>query len=234
MEFNGKQWELTFEDNFDGDTLDTTKWEKCPEEPRANVGGWWSDDMTSLDGKGNLILTASLREDGTPISGAVRTRGRFEQAYGLFECRCKLQRTTGFWCAFWLWCIGAGRVNENGAVGGAEIDIMESGDFKDSGVSHAIHWDGYGAEHKSVVQRLYDASRYEGYHTYALEWTKDAYIFYIDGVETWRTDEPGICGVPCYVKLSCEFGTWAGDIVPEELPDCMTVDYVRVYREVEE
>ena len=42
-----------------------------------------------------------------------------------------------------------------------------------------------------------------------------------------------ICEVPAYVKLTAEFGTWAGEIKPEELPDCVLVDWVRVYREAE-
>lgn len=233
MIFNGKQWQLTFEDQFNGNTLDGTKWKLCPEQPRQDAGGRWSDSMTSLDGEGHLVLSASLAEDGTPISGAIRSKGIFEQAYGYFECRLKFQRTTGFWGAFWLMCEEEGNIG-NGAVDGAEIDIIESGEFPRQGVNHAIHWDGYGEHHRSVSRIITDPSLYKGFHTYALEWTKDAYIFYIDGVETWRTDEPGICQVPVYLKLSCEFGKWAGEIKPEELPDCMVVDYVRVYRKYNE
>ena len=55
--------------------------------------------------------------------------------------------------------------------------------------------------------------------------------FYIDGKETWRTSEPGICNQPGYLKLTTEFGSWAKPIVPEELPDCVRVDWVRVYEE---
>jgi len=232
MELIGKKWILTFEDTFEGNTLDGTKWKKCPEQPRQDAGGRWADSMTSLDGEGHLVLKAALAEDGTPISGAIRSKGLFEQAYGYFECRLKFQRTTGFWGAFWLMCDEEVNVG-NGAVDGAEIDIIESGDFPKQGVNHAIHWDGYGEHHRSVGHFMTRPDLYEGYHTYALAWTKDAYIFFIDGEETWRTDEPGICEVPTYLKLSCEFGHWAGEIRPDELPDCMIVDYVRVYKEAE-
>ena len=36
-----RAYRLTFEDTFSGDTLDTTKWELCPEGPRQDkdVGG---------------------------------------------------------------------------------------------------------------------------------------------------------------------------------------------------
>ncbi len=231
MEFDNRKWTLTFEDNFEGTTLDPTKWKLCPEQKRQDAGGWWRDSMTKLDGEGHLILSADV-VDGHPISGAVRSKGIFEQAYGLFECRLKFQRTTGFWGAFWLMCDEEWNIG-NGAVDGAEIDIIESGEFPRGGVNHAIHWDGYGEHHRCVSKIITAPELYDGFHTYALEWTKTDYIFYIDGKETWRTNEPGICEVPVYLKLSCEFGTWAGEIKKDELPDCMVVDYVRVYKEVE-
>jgi len=224
-----ENWVLTFEDTFEGKTLDTTKWKLCPEQKRADAGGYWSDSMTALDGEGHLVLSAAISDDGVPVSGAIETKGLFEQAGGYFECRLKFQRTTGFWGAFWLTCEGVRNVTGS-AVDGAELDIIESGEYPRNGVNHAIHWDGYGEHHKSDVKILTAPELYEGFHTYALEWTKDDYIFYIDGRETWRTRKPGICRVPVYLRLTCEFGTWAGSIKKEELPDCMVVDYVRVYQ----
>ena len=144
----------------------------------------------------------------------------------------KMHSTTGFWGAFWMMCGEVGKV-DGSAVSGVEIDIIESGERARSGVNHAIHWDGYGEHHKSAAKVIRDEGQYDGgWHTYALQWTEKEYIFYIDGKETWRTDEGGICSRPGYLKLTTEFGTWAGPIVPEELPDCVRVDWVRVYREV--
>ena len=44
----------------------------------------------------------------------------------------------------------------------------------------------------------------------------------------------GTCQVPCYLKITAEYGTWAGTIVPEQLPAHFYVDYVRVYKEMED
>lgn len=228
---DGVQYELTFEDCFEGDALDLTKWERCPEQCRQDIGGYWRDAMSEVK-DGRLILWAKLDEAGHPISGGIRTRGLFEQAKGYFVCRMKMHRATGFWGAFWMMC---GNVfEENGtAVTGVEIDIIESGERARGAVNHALHWDGYGAAHKSVVSVVPDESQYDGnWHTYALRWTDEAYIFYIDGKETWRTAEPGVCVEPGYMKLTTEFGTWAKPLVPEQLPDCVEVDWVRAYREV--
>jgi len=227
----GRTYKLTFEDLFEGTALDTTKWALCPEYRRQDAGGYWRHSMTEVK-DGNLILHAGIDADGTPISGAIRSMGLFEQAYGYFECRMKMHSTTGFWGAFWMMCGNVGKV-DGSAVSGVEIDIIESGERPRNAVNHALHWDGYGADHKSVSKIIRDPGQYDGnWHTYALQWTEEEYIFYIDGKETWRTSEPGICNRPGYLKLTTEFGTWAAPIVPEELPDCVRVDYVRVYSEV--
>ena len=59
---NGAKYILTFSDDFDGKKLDGQKWKCCPEWKRGDVGGKWSNKMTSLEGKGNLVLTASLKK----------------------------------------------------------------------------------------------------------------------------------------------------------------------------
>ena len=228
VEIGGRTYRLSFEDEFDGDSLDTKKWSLCPEWKRQDVGGYWKDSETSVH-DGELWLRARIGEDGTPVSGAVRTMGKFEQAYGYFECRMMFPSTTGFWGAFWMMCGDVG-MEDGTAISGAEVDIIETGECARKGVNHAIHWDGYGANHKSVskvIPKVPDL--YEGWHTYGFEWTKDAYIFYIDGEETWRTSEPGICEKPGYMKLTTEFGSWAAPIVPEDLPDYCRVDWVRAY-----
>jgi len=69
----------------------------------------------------------------------------------------------------------------------------------------------------------------EGFHTFGLNWTRDEYVFYVDGKETWRTNAGGVCQVPLYIKLSDEVGEWGGDIATAELPDEFLVDYVRVW-----
>ena len=91
------------------------------------------------------------------------------------------------------------------------IDIMEK-PWRDDRVQHALHWDGYGREHKSEGKVANVPGVMEGWHTFALLWKADEYVFYVDGNETWRTTAGGVCQVPLYIKLSDEIGDWAGDI----------------------
>lgn len=230
MTLGDRTYRLTFEDEFEGDRLDGEKWVLCPEWKRQDVGGYWRDGETSVR-DGNLCLRARIDEDGTPVSGAIRTLGLFEQAYGYFECRMMFPAATGFWGAFWMMCGDVG-AEDGTAVSGAEIDIIESGECARRGVNHAIHWDGYGAAHKSVSKIIPKVPElYEGWHIYGFQWTEDEYVFYIDGEETWRTSEPGVCERPGYMKLTTEFGSWAAPIVPEDLPDYCRVDWVRAWAE---
>lgn len=225
---NGSKFVLTFNDEFNGNSLDKTKWAYCPEWHRQDLSNYWDDDMTTLDGNGNLVL--KMEKSGNKhLSGAIRTKGIFEQAYGYYEIRCKLNKAEGCWTAFWLEGESQLKIG-NGGTDGAEIDIMESPHPTESSISQGVIWDGYGPEQRSKGQFYQKDGLYDGYHTFALEWNEDEYIFYVDGEESFRTSEGGACRVPLYVKVSMETGSWTGLPKDTDLPQYMTVDYVRVYQ----
>jgi beta-glucanase (GH16 family) len=157
----------------------------------------------------------------------VRTRGRFEHTFGYYTARIRLQKSVGHWSAFWLMGDTVGKVGDEGRDG-TEIDIMEK-PWLDERVQHALHWDGYGKEHKSKGQVVKIPGVMDGYHTFSLWWSPTEYIFYVDGKETWRTNAGGVCQAPLFIKLSDEIGKWGGDITQAALPDEFLVDYVRVY-----
>ena len=224
----GKQWKLVWHDEFDGSTLDESKWETPPDGRRRDA--WWMREAVSLDGKGHLVIRTFKKGDRY-IDGCARTRGRFEHAFGYYVARVKLQKQPGHWSAFWLYNTSEGKIGNQGRDG-SEIDIMEK-PWLDDRVNHAIHWDGYGKEHRSAGKVSRVPNLMQGFHDYSLLWTPTEYVFYIDGKETWRTKAGGVCQVPLYIKLSDEVGDWAGDIKKVQLPDEFLVDYVRVYDLVE-
>jgi hypothetical protein len=220
----GKTWQLAWHDEFNGTDLDRSKWDAPEYERRGHL---WRAANAYLDGTGNAILeTAKIGE--RYASPCIRTKGKFEKAFGYFETRCRLPMEQGHWSAFWLYNDSVGKIGNDGRDG-TEIDIMEW-PHRDGRVPLTLHWDGYGKEHKSegsVVQRpaVLDGQ----FHTFALWWTPTEYVFYIDSEEVWRTRAGGVCQVPLYIKLSEEIGSWAGDITKATLPDRFVVDYVRVY-----
>lgn len=221
----GQEWRMVWHDEFDGPALDEGKWERIGDSPRRD--GFWVKEDAYLDGNGCLVLRT--RKDGDRYtSGAVRTKGKFEHRYGFWECRCRFPEQQGHWPAFWLMPAEGIQDAEVGGVIGTEIDVMEKAWLTEK-VNHALHWDGYGAHHKSEAREVERPGLNEGFHTFALEWTPEEYVFYIDGCETWRTNAGGPSQALSYAKLTDEIGPWAGDIAEAALPDYFLVDYVRVY-----
>ena len=139
----GKTWKMVWHDEFDGTKLDTSKWD-VPEYKRQ--GGYWSHKAISLDGKGHLVMGV-LKEDGKFLDGCVRTKGKFEHAFGYYVARIQLQKQQGHWTAFWLYNTSV--KPGNAGRKGTEIDIYEK-PWLDDRVQQTLHWGGYGKGHKSV------------------------------------------------------------------------------------
>lgn len=241
ISFNGKKYTCTFSDEFESGKPDTNNWEYCPQQERQDAGGWWNNECSTFE-NGNYVITCKLEYDGTPVSGGIRSRGKFEQAYGLYNIRFKVEKVEGLWYAFWLM---TDRMSDatvgNGAVDGAEIDIIEVVPH-DKAYYTTIHWDGYGDNLKSKHPegKSINDSFYGTYHDLWFLWDKDGYKLYMDGTDKKHlvfdmlgdVYGEGTCQVPCYLKITAEYGKWAGSIVPKQLPAHFYVDYVRVYKEV--
>jgi len=239
------KFELTWQDEFGGDSLDSAKWGLHGGSgviPRRD--GFWTLDVARVEG-GKLYIPSFYSEDGVGDGPAgyyslgIDTRGRFQQTYGYFEVRCKLPKGEGLWSAFWMMPNAFGTEPEDGRTG-AEIDIYESAYHRDhwpkkDSVSSAVHYGGYGDNlHSQGVGRWFVSRPYDTFHTYGLEWNADGYIFYIDGRETGRSAFGGVSQNPQWLLLSVEqvIGGWAGDISnnsPCEMTD-FVIDYVRVYQ----
>jgi beta-glucanase (GH16 family) len=215
---------MVWHDEFDGNRLNETKWEVPADSKRRN--GWWMGKAVALDGQGHLVIS-TLKEKDKYIDGCVRTKGKFEHTFGYYVARIQFQKCPGHWSAFWLMGSGVLKVGDEGRDG-TEIDIMEK-PWLDDRIHHALHWDGYGKQHKYANKDIKVPGIMKGFHTFGLLWAPDRYVFYVDGRATWRTKAGGVCQVPLYIKLSDEIGKWAGDINQAELPDRFLVDYVRVY-----
>ena len=242
LSFKGKKYICTFSDEFESEKLNTRNWQYCPQQQRQDAGGWWSNKCSTFE-NGNYVITCTTK-DGTPISGGIRSRGKFEQTYGLYNIRFKVEKAEGLWYAFWLMTdMMSDATVGNGATDGAEIDIIEIVPHERAYYT-SIHWDGYGENltSKHPTGKRIDDSFYGTYHDLWFLWDEDGYKLYMDGTDEEHLiyDMPGMqygegtCQVPCYMKITAEYGTWGGSIVPEQLPAHFYVDYVRVYEEMSE
>ena len=229
---------LIFEDNFDGDELDTSKWEKCPEWNRREHNRW-SNEMSFLDGNGHYVSRMIWdAETQQVVSGGIRTKGIFEYGYGYYEASIKFPKAPGSWGAFWLM---AGDLNniDGSAADGVEIDVIESISNDKGRYNHNLHWDGYGEDHKEykpTVRKAIDI--YDGkFHTFGVLCNEEGYFFYVDGVLSGiaYAFSCAPCPLDRFMILSGEAADWAGAGTPESIaafPVDILVDYVRVYSDL--
>ena len=125
------------------------------------------------------------------------------QRYGYFEARVKLPTAPGLWPTFWLMpdrgaAAGPQWKRQDTGNGGMEFDIMEHltrwGPYR---YNIALHWDGYGKEHKAVGSATnYVQADKDGFITSGLLWTPGSAVFYCNGRELWRWEDPRVSNVP--------------------------------------
>jgi len=247
--------QIIFSDDFNGTTLDKTKWELCPEWDRQGRSSWRNNMVSVNNGYlhikfmrdqaiGRTKTNNKALADNWVRAGGIRTINKdyyplFENSYGYYEARIKFPQVSGTWGAFWLMSRTQQATPYEGRYG-TEIDIVETINNHESKYNSALHWNGYGSQHKSAGSEgaALPVNIYDGdFHIFALDWSPSEYVFFVDGKEFWRSDgsakfnNSGINQNPNYMKLTVEGAEWAG-MLPEGFTEAeMLVDYVRVYNQ---
>jgi beta-glucanase (GH16 family) len=207
---------LVFDDEFDGNTLETSKW--SPYYSAGNGGnGLRRPSALTLDGHGNLVVTAQM-VSGQIVSGGMSTKPHF--TYGRFETRVRTDiDPTGTMSGVVLAWPQSGRWPEDG-----ELDIYETGAAANTRTPFYsfVH---YGASN----QQYYFAHNADGaqWHTLAMEWSAGAIQIFRDGALVWTvTDNAAIPDVAHLLTVQLDA------IATRSLsgPVTMDVDYVRVYQ----
>ena len=217
-------YEISFKDDFNGNSLDTTKW--STEYPSGNGGEqqFYSSDAITLQ-DGVLYITAEKRSShGYPYtSGIITTQGKFTQQYGFFSIRVKLPNGKGFWPAFWMLPAQPAYPTE--------IDIFEMLGGEPNKIFMANHWKGMNQDHHQNIISYEGPDFTTDFHTFTLQWTPSLLIWYVDGVERYRTRE-GVPVAPMFLLVNFAVGgRWPG--VPNTtttFPSSMEIDYISVYQ----
>jgi hypothetical protein len=225
-----KSRELTFNDEFDGDKLDTKKWltnyywgEKLLKD-RYSV----ESDLQAYTEKENFeVRNSILRINTKPqkitgkvwsvahgfktkefgyTSGLINSGNSFRQKYGIFTAKIKLGNPAAK-NTFWML---ADKITPH-------LDICRSSGGK-------VWFDYFPA--KGNVSKTSLGSRYSNdYFIYTLEWTSSSLIWKINGVEVFSqtTDVPQ---EPMYILLA------GGLDKPVNSATSMEIDWVRVYKNI--
>ncbi len=220
-------WALTFHDEFNGDALDTSKWLDRYWHGRThsnNEKQYYAPDGYKVE-DGLLKLIAEKRPmGGMPYtSGMVCSFDRFAQQYGYFEIRARFPAGQGIWPAFWLL--------PSAKQWPPEIDVLEVLGHEPEKVYMTNHWRNAQGKHRSKGGRFQGPDFSRDFHVFAVEWTSEAIVWYVDGVERFRSSE-GLPHEPMYVIANLAVGgDWPGD--PDEtttFPGILEIDYIRVYK----
>jgi beta-glucanase (GH16 family) len=236
---------VVWEDNFDGTSLDLTKWSYalgrgCDQPSGCGFGNGEEqayinnpNNISVADGKLTITALHNNPEPGAAFSSAkIMTKGLTYFQYGKIEAKMKLSSGQGAWPAFWT------LAQKNNWPFTGEIDIME-------------------AKHKNPTQLLGTVHHYNGhntgqvttpdlsldFHTYGIEWEKDEIRWYFDGALYHQATPKTTGGAwpfnnvgnPMYLILNLAVGGLGTDFtgnqpfIPEHFPTNFQIDYVRVY-----
>jgi len=242
-------FELVWNDEFDGDTIDPANW-------TYDIGGWgWGNgesqfytDRTENSWLENGLLVIEGRqeafEESFYTSARLKTQGLREFQYGYLEARMKVPAGQGMWPAFWMLGADFGRDTEDPNASNwpdvGEIDIMEYVGKEPILVYGTLHGPGYAGAGSLGSRYRHDAPIADDFHTFAIEWDFDGIRWFFDG-EMYGEKSRDIVGdrwvfdKPFFFILNLALGgTFPGPIgLDVEFPKRLYVDYVRVYQPIE-
>lgn len=205
-----KNTQIVFFDDFNGNKLDTSKWniEQTGDHFNNELQAYVDSTATIFTTKGEksegeengaLIIQPRYSpgfttKDGQKfdfISGRINTKNKIEFTEGTIAARIKLPEGAGLWPAFWM--LGNGAWPATG-----EIDIMENIGEKDW-ASAAVHGQGYSGDAGLVNRAYFTKNDVTNWHVYAVDWTADSLIFKYDNVAMFKVTK----------KMTHFFGEWA-------------------------
>lgn len=240
------EYELVFEDNFEGDSLNLDNW-------GFDIGGhgWGNEELQYYTEGANVTvkdghMTIEARKENCEgmeyTSCRLVTRNKHDILYGKVEVRAKVPSALGAWPAIWMlptdWEYG--HWPESG-----EVDIMEHVGYRKEIIHASVHTGAYnhriGTE-KTVVT-LSKNKVADNFNTYFIEWLPDAIYFGVNDEvyniyrPTDYVENPTFMEWPFDKRMHLLLnvavgGLWGGaeGLNEEEFPQRMTVDSVKFYQ----
>jgi len=255
---NAQNWQLVWEDDYNGSSLDQSKWvHDIGTGSQYGMWGWGNGELqyyqpqnTTLN---NGIAKIEVKEEPNGIidswsatsyfsSSKITTKGLFNFRYGKVEARIKTIDGQGFWPAFWM-------LPSNGSWPcDGEIDIMEQwgNDYLTNSTSGAAH---LGTCPYSSSTHFYETSSSyissgsyaDDFHTYSVIWKEDTITWYVDEIELFSLNPSSYWSIPSQSAWPFNANEWylminlaitqAGPNSNTVFPNQMEIDYVRVYQE---
>jgi beta-glucanase (GH16 family) len=250
-----QNYQLVWEDNFDGNSLDSSKWNIEERVGVWNTGGnkefqHYRKENVSVgndgEGKNCLIITAKKEAyNGYKYtSGRVNTKGKVAFRRGKLEAMIKIPNlANGLWPAFWT--LG---YTSKGWPDCGEIDVLEMGHAKgisdgkqNSFIGSHLFWGPYPRDYGKEFTASQDLSK--GYYKHTVVWDEKSISTYFNdsptpyfsmGIDGDETEE--FRNFQQYIILNMAVGGSVPGVLSESgitatFPARMYVDWVKVYQE---
>ncbi len=248
--------EYTFEatpfwaDEFDYEGLpDDSKWGY---DVGSQNNGWGNNELqyytenrleNARVGDGILTITAikEAYEGFNYTSARLVSRNKADFLYGRFEVRDKVPAGRGNWPEVWMfptdWIYG-------GWPASGEIDILEHVGHDPDVVHISVHTQAYHHSintHKTGTKKISNATT--EYHLYRVDWTPNYIRGFVDNQQIFNfpNEGTGFAAWPFDKRFHWLIniavgGNWGGQqgVDEEAFPATMEVDYVRVFKLVED
>jgi beta-glucanase (GH16 family) len=237
--------QVAFRDEFDGASLNTTKWTyELGNGCSVGICGWGNNELETytnatenikLD-NGKLVITA-LKNIDAFTSARIKTQDKVELKFGRIDVRAKLPKGQGIWPAIWMLGENIDIVGSGWPICG-EIDIMEVVGHKPTELVGTVHYnnDGYKYSSGSTSLSVGEGDFSDKFHVFSIVWDKNKISWYLDNKVFKEFSNTDIAGYPFnkaffFIMNIAVGGNWPGS--PDAttvFPQTMVVDYIRVFQ----
>ena len=242
---NYEGYELMWNDEFDGNTVNSENWtfeigDGCP-----NICGWGNNELQYYREQNAWveegILTIEARKESVGgkryTSARMKTQGKKSFQYGRIDIRALLPEGQGIWPA--LWMLGD-NITSVGWPACGEIDIMEmiGGNQRENTVHGTLHWDINGHADAGNDYTLSSGTFADGYHVFSIIWNENTMRWFVNDVEYGVIDISPSHMSEFHNSFFFIFniavgGNWPGNPDNDTVfPQQMKVDYIRVFQPV--
>ena len=225
---DGSLFSLTFQDEFNGTSLDRSKW---------NDHIWYDPPSDTRDygvSDGKLKIWPQPDASGQFKERILTTAGKFEQTYGYFEMEAKLPIGAGCWPAFWL-------LNSDTPPGEPEIDVMEAypgdktgywADARQHPIRYNMSYFQNGANQPGLqgASTLPTGDLSAAFHKYGMKWEPHRISYYFDGRLVYSADVA--MARKMYILVDMQYGSASGPVdstTPLGPDNAFEIKYVRAW-----
>jgi len=245
-------WQLVWNDEFNLGYIDQSKWnheEWGPGMVNDELQAYTNRSINSYIEDSCLVIRALHENYGgaSYTSARMNSAGKGDFLYGKIDIKAKLPSGDGTWPAIWMlptdWMYG-------GWPASGEIDIMEHVGCNLNWVKGSVHtedcnWND-GCPNQSAGgngQDQFVPGVSDNFNIYSIEWSVSNIRFFVNNVHYWTFTNigtgPGMWPFDqeFHIVLNLAIGGDWGGICPIDnlsFPQKMKVDFVRVYKSINE